>query len=200
MTRLFRRSGVLLASLGLAIGTLLVAPLGTAPAQADHVTAWDTHNYRFTKAGSWWEASVKNCFTTNLEYLKSVVVLNVGSQPHKFRFKWLTYFGQVAWDETTWVEIAANGGGHEWKPAIGTTYGALLQADHPRVKIYWVNNSGNAEVLWELHGWSPSAYDPPADNLGYNYGNCYGPSATTRGARRQKRLLEIPREPRWLIP
>jgi len=146
----------LLAALGVGLSALLVAPVTMAPAQANHVTKYDNHKWVFAKDGSWWSAMADNCFTTNLEYLQRLTISNWGTQSHKFRFKWMTYSGIVAWEQKTWVVIGSNDS-HTWQPAPNSTFGALLQDDHPRVKIYWVNNSGVAEKLWELHGWDPAA-------------------------------------------
>jgi hypothetical protein len=171
MKRLLRRSGVLLASLGLAVGALLVAPVSNTapPAQADHITLYDNNDYLFHKSGSWWAAQALNCFTTNLEYLQRLTIWNLGSQGHKFRWKWQTYAGTVAYEQTTWVWIFP-GNSWTWAPPEGSTFGALNQSGHPRVKIYWVNASGQAEVLWELHAWDPDAYTwrkpGPVDNNG----------------------------------
>jgi len=168
--RLRRRFGVLLASLGVAIGAL-VAPVSTAPAQANHITEYDNTDVIFHQDGSWWYAEAWNCFTTNLEYLHYIKIRNDGSQPHKFRWKWQTYGGgTVAWDETTWRKIDP-GDSWTWFPAPDSTFGALLQSGHPRVKIYWVNNSGVADVLFELHAWSTSGWSGKQP-MGPNGGDC----------------------------
>jgi len=155
MQRLGRKTGML-AALGVAIGALLVAPVSTTPAQADHIDTWDNAHWRFNQAGSWWRAYSDNCFTTNWEYLERVSITNNGSQAHYFQWKWMDYYGHVKkFSPLQYVRP-----GETWAlDAPSSGWGAIHQAYHPRVKIYWENSAGEIVLLWDLHPWSSSAYD-----------------------------------------
>jgi hypothetical protein len=166
MRRLLRRSGVMLASLGLAIGALL-APVSVAPAQAADPN-YDYSWYTFTKTGSWWFASSTNCFTEYYEDLFTVKIRNNGNETHQFQWVWTDYYNNPGHTSDKWTIYAHSSMTWSVDPPGG--YGALHQIDHPRLKIYWWNSSGNRVLLWDLHGWSPDAFDPPADYGGSSYG------------------------------
>jgi hypothetical protein len=157
----------MLASLGLAIGALL-APVATAPAQAadpDYRHAF----WSFSKTGSWWKATSDNCFSEYYETLDSVTITNNGTQPHDFQWVWTDYPGNVAHTSWQWTIYAHSS--HTWD-ASPHSYGALHISDHPRLKIYWWNSNGDRVLLWDLHGWTPDAFDPPPG---------YGGSSSARG-------------------
>ena len=158
MRRLRRRSGVLLAALGVALSALLVAPVSTAPAQADHISGYDNGIWQFNKSGSWWRIIVHNCFTTNYEYLSFVEIVNNGNQSHFFRWYWTDYYNNDQhFEEAT---IGPNGGFKIWNsPPSG--WGGLPQANHPRVKVKWENSAGEMVLLWDLNGWVAGSSTTP---------------------------------------
>lgn len=170
MRRLQRRSGALLASLGVAISALLVAPVSTAPAQANHITSYDNANWRFSKTGSWWRAYMDGCFTTNWQYLERVAIVNNGSQGHYFQWKWTDYYDHTLYfsplqyvppNSPEWALNSPSGG-----------WGALSQTHHPRVKIYWENSANEIVLLWDLNPWSDTGFDHPATFQGANTRGC----------------------------
>src|SRR5262245_37592519 len=163
MRRLLRRTGVLLASLSVAISGLVVAPVGTAPAQATHIS-YDWAHWQFIKYGSWWFAESDNNFTTYWECLRHVSIYNDGSQQHFFQWEWTTYAGPTVQCAQSWIGAHH---GKAWDARSGG-WGARHQIDQPRVKIYWENSAGQMVLLWDLHGWSSTAYDIHTRNWSVN--------------------------------
>ena len=170
MRRLRTRIGVPLATLGVALGALLV-PIGAAPAQADHID-YDWQWWTFQKEGSWWEATTLTCFSEFYEVLSTVTITNNGNLPHEFQWVWTDYNGNPGHTSWKWVIYAHST--HTYDPGQ-YSYGALHQKDHPRLKIYWWNSSGDKTLLAELHAWDP----PPTGNSYTD--KFYGGSSSGRG-------------------
>jgi hypothetical protein len=144
----------MLASLGLAIGALL-APVVTAPARANHITTFDNEVWLFHRYGSWYSIHVINCFTTNYEYLETVQIFNNGRTTHYFHWEWTDYYDNVK-HSSGLFGIGAHGW-QKWDFPKGS-YGQS-QVNHPRLKLSWVNNSNNWELLWDLNAWVAGSYD-----------------------------------------